>query len=436
LYGHTPPIIDVPAQGDLDGPRFRPCPVCNGDRVEILHTQQLGLPAEFDLPEEFDLVCCANCGMVYSDTAPEPERLTAYYRASTYVFGNWADRERPAATDAVLGSPFDVSRLAVTIDHLAAAIGSHDSRILDLGCASGHLLALLAERGFSDVQGIDPSPAAVATAQARGRRAMVGDLDSLPAELGTFDVVVLTHVLEHLGRPREALARLRDLVRPGGLVYAEVPDASRYADFLVEPFVDVNVEHVNHFSPEHLDELMHRSGFVAVSNGRNDFELADGWPYPAIYGVWRRVEAPTGSGFPPRSEHYDRNALRERIVTYVQRSRELLSEIDGVLAERLAGRRRIAVRCLGYRAWSLLGATMLRDLDIVAYVDSDPAKQRLTVRGIRVTGPDAPLDDDIAVVVLAYHAEAAVVAEYAALEPARDVIVLGRSGVRVPAIAR
>lgn len=428
--------MDVPARGNLGEPRFRPCPVCNGDHVEILHTQHLGLPEEFALPEDFDLVCCAHCGMVYSDTAPEPERLTAYYRASTYVFGNWADRERPAAIEAVLGSPFDVSRLDATVDLLATAIGSHDARILDVGCASGHLLALLAERGFSDVQGIDPSPSAVATAKARGGRATVGDLDSLPADLGTFDVVVVTHVLEHLGRPREALARLRDLVRPGGLVYAEVPDASRYADFLVEPFVDVNVEHVNHFSPQHLDELMRRSGFVGASNGRNDFELADGWPYPAIYGAWRRVESPTASDVLDRSAPYDRSVLRERMVTYVQRSRELLSEIDAVLTERLAGRRRIAVRCLGYRAWNLLGATMLRDLDVVAYVDSDPAKQQLTIRGVRVTGPEARLEDDVAVVVLAYHAEAAVVAEYAAADPGRDVIVLGRSGMRAPALAR
>ena len=76
---------------------------------------------------------------------------------------------------------------------------------------------------------------------------------------------------------------------------------------------------------------------------------------------------------------------------------------------------------------------MLRDLDVVAYVDADPAKQQLTVRGIRVTEPDTRLADDVPLVVLAYHAEAAVVAEYASLEPSRDVIVLGRSGSRVPA---
>ena len=110
------------------------------------------------------------------------------------------------------------------------------------------------------------------------------------------------------------------------------------------------------------------------------------------------------------SAPYDRNALRERIVAYVRGSRQLLAEIDSVLAEQLAGRRRIAVRCLGYRAWTLLGATMLRDLDVVAYVDADPAKQQLTVRGIRVTEPDTRLADDVPLVVLAYHAEAAVVA--------------------------
>jgi hypothetical protein len=44
--------------------------------------------------------------------------------------------------------------------------------------------------------------------------------------------------------------------------------------------------------------------------------------------------------------------------------------------------------CLGYRAWSLLGGTMLRDLDVVAYIES--AKQGLTVSGIRVCRPRGP----------------------------------------------
>jgi hypothetical protein len=227
-------------------------------------------------------------------------------------------------------------------------------------------------------------------------------------------------VLEHLGRPRAALANLRGALRPGALVYAEVPDAARYADYLVEPFVDFNHEHVNHFSLPHLDELFRASGFTVESTGEKLITVVN-WPYPVVYGMWRKTDdigdaAPRAVG-----------DLRERLVPYITGSRRLLERYGDEIAAKLNGRKQVAVRCLGYRAWTLLGETMLRDLDVVAYIDNAPAKQGLTVRRIRVVGPEFPIAAGVPIIVLAYHVETAVVDEYAASDPQREVITVGRS---------
>lgn len=421
-----PNFLDV-----SEGARQRVCPVCADPRAGVFHTQELVLPAEFELPEVFDVVICELCGMAYSNTTAESDRLTAHYRADSYAMYNWEDHTPQAPGGAALGPPVDVARLRVLAGQLSRLLPSRSARILDVGCASGTLLALLSEAGFTDVQGIDPSPSAVAAAHQLGQRARVANADVvLSQDLGTFDVVIISHVLEHLGSPREALQHLRGVLRPGGLVYAEVPDAARYSEFLVEPFVDFNHEHVNHFSMAHLAELFRLSGFAEVVSGEKMITVLN-WPYPVVYGVWRMLEAASGDDV---QDGLDGGSLRERLDPYVTGSRELLAKYDDILIAKLSGRRRVAVRCLGYRAWTLLANTVLRDLDIVAYIDNSLSKQALTVRGIRVTGPEIPVETGIPIIVLAFHVERAIVAEYAKSDAAREVIALGRS--RKPATTK
>ena len=80
--------------------------------------------------------------------------------------------------------------------------------------------------------------------------------------LGAFDLVVLSHVLEHVADLGGAASALSRLVAPDGMVYVEVPDAAHYCDHLVAPFHDFNTEHINHFSLTLLDALLVRHGFT------------------------------------------------------------------------------------------------------------------------------------------------------------------------------
>ena len=96
-------------------------------------------------------------------------------------------------------------------------------RICELGCGTGGNLAAVADR--HDVIGVERSPHALEYARRRlGNRVRYGSLpDNVDLPPDSFDVVLLTDVLEHIqDDARSARTALR-LLRPGGIVVATAP---------------------------------------------------------------------------------------------------------------------------------------------------------------------------------------------------------------------
>lgn len=95
------------------------------------------------------------------------------------------------------------------------------SRVVDLGCGTGSLAVLLAERGHQ-VSGLDLSGSMVRLAEAKANAARVsidftqGDAACPPFESSTFDVVLARHVLWVFENPDDVLAAWLRLLRPGG----------------------------------------------------------------------------------------------------------------------------------------------------------------------------------------------------------------------------
>ena len=111
------------------------------------------------------------------------------------------------------------------------------------------MLKALADRGFKQVLGSDPSADCVrAAGELYGVPAIMGNVFTVAAGLPLYDFLILTGVLEHIRDLPEAVEKLLALLREGGRVYVEVPDASRYDSGLDAPFQEFSVEHINFFS--------------------------------------------------------------------------------------------------------------------------------------------------------------------------------------------
>ena len=115
-----------------------------------------------------------------------------------------------------------------------------DWRVLSLGCGIGDTELLLAPR-VSEIVGVDLSPKAVSQATADASRAGIsnvqfcaGDWRKVLAGNGRFDLVLGIFFLHHLtdSELAAAPAQLRNVLRPGGLVYALEPSAHRLAGLI------------------------------------------------------------------------------------------------------------------------------------------------------------------------------------------------------------
>ena len=94
--------------------------------------------------------------------------------------------------------------------------------VLDIGCGPGRIVAALAADGRLAL-GVDPSPAAIAAAARRGVPALRRSVfDPLPGERRWGTVLLLDGNVGIGGDPVALLARAASLLRPGGVVVAEV----------------------------------------------------------------------------------------------------------------------------------------------------------------------------------------------------------------------
>ena len=102
-------------------------------------------------------------------------------------------------------------------------------RVLDVGCASGGLLALLRDRA-GHLAGLELSATAARAAAEIGDHVVQGALEDpgLPFAAGSFDLVVLADVIEHLADPADGLARAVGWCRPGGAVLVSVPNIAHW----------------------------------------------------------------------------------------------------------------------------------------------------------------------------------------------------------------
>ena len=342
-----------------------------------MHHVHLPLPAGHPLERGLTEVECNHCGMVYVRPVGSDAAYEEYYaRLSKYEC---------AITSSGTGlHPHEAERFRMLAERLSRHVPDRDARILDVGCAAGGLLRALKSLGYQRSCGVDPSEACTRTVREElGLDAWSGFATAIPAAVGPVQALVLSHVLEHLTDPGSALDHLLDNLTTDGIVYIEVPDAERYADFIVSPFQDFNPEHINHFSPPTLGVLLARHGLAPVEQGRGVLDLLGGQRFPVIHVVARR-QRPLFAGDPVRDP-----ILGAKIREYIRESGRILEAIEAVVAPFVASREPLIVWGAGSLAVRLLACTGLDRANIVAFADSNPVNQGQTLVGIPILAPAA-----------------------------------------------
>jgi SAM-dependent methyltransferase len=352
----------------------RACGACGATGNTVCHHQRFIVPDSYPLPNEYDVAMCRRCGFVYADPAATQRDYDRFYC-------EWSKYDDSATATGSGLSPFDAARLATTAADIARALPSRAASILDAGCATGGLLTALRDQGFTVVAGLDPSPRCAAACRDRGFEAYVGSISSAPAHMPKFDCVVFSHVLEHVYDIPAFFTAARRLLAPGGYVYLETPDATRYDDYLYAPFQEFNTEHINHFSACALENTARRFGFQPITVDQKVIQTAEDTLYPAVFGLFR------DSGGTADERVVCDQELPSKIAAYIRHSAEQMERINHHLAGQVANTQRVILWGAGQFAMKLLALPCLAQIQVRALVDNNPILRGKRLAGAPVIGP-------------------------------------------------
>jgi 2-polyprenyl-3-methyl-5-hydroxy-6-metoxy-1,4-benzoquinol methylase len=200
------------------------------------------------------LAVCKACGTYRAADTPTPEQLEALYMGGTIY---------TPPTDARF------AELSKSFGHVVTdlkRLGYERKRVLDLGCDAGYALAAFREHGWSGV-GIEVNRSTSEYARKRLGLPILSSIDELEAT-EKFDVIMLSHVIEHIVEPSDLLKSLGERLRPGGVLYIKAPNyGSRHVRYLKRGdwLAFIPLQHVWYFNSRSLRRLLRQNGFECLA---------------------------------------------------------------------------------------------------------------------------------------------------------------------------
>ncbi|HMG83612.1 MAG TPA: class I SAM-dependent methyltransferase [Ferruginibacter sp.] len=187
---------------------------------------------------------CNNCELIYSSPLPVPENIQDHYGIPP------EDYWRPAY---FISNPVYFSSEIAIIKKLLPY--KEGRKVLDIGAGIGHAMLALEREGF-DVYGFEPSEPfykkAIAVMNIKPERLKLGMIENMEYEENTFDVITIGAVFEHLYHPSACLKKALSWLKPGGLIYIEVPSSNYFISKLINFYYYIRgTNYVTNISPMH-----------------------------------------------------------------------------------------------------------------------------------------------------------------------------------------
>jgi 2-polyprenyl-3-methyl-5-hydroxy-6-metoxy-1,4-benzoquinol methylase len=355
----------------------RKCAVCDSTDSSLLFRQNFLQLSSGSLLAGYDVVVCNICGFGFADHIPMQTEFDTYYqKMSKYEYQNTAGQV----------SEFDRMRFEAVVDTVIPFFTDRQVRLLDIGCSTGHLLALFKERGYHNVVGLDPSPVCAETARMLFNIPVwIGSLSDTPRLIGDgplFDSLLLSGVLEHIRDLGPILTQMRKMLKPHGLIYIEVPDATAFSHWPDAPFQQFSNEHINFFSAISLTNLMQRYGFVPLFSQQTARNQSYSTMMPVVASIYSMKAKPHQPL--PVPDHETENGLDAYIRQSKQVDEVIRQRIDELVDQSVP----LVVWGVGTHTVRLFATSPLRQANIRAFVDSNVRYQGKQLDGIPIISPN------------------------------------------------
>jgi 2-polyprenyl-3-methyl-5-hydroxy-6-metoxy-1,4-benzoquinol methylase len=236
------------------------CSLCGCNDSKRLHTERYELAGD---AVELGVNRCALCKLVYVSPRLTPTATKLVYELD--------------ATDTISHNYcWEGEASERRFDGLLRRLHQHNSggQLLDVGCGGGHFLRAAKRHGNWRVVGIEPvASAAIQAAQLANCEVHHSTLEDAPFAAGSFDVVSMLGVLEHVHEPLHVLRAARRLLTDCGHLAIYVPNYYYLRLKDTGPYCYIRSgnwsrlhpqEHLHHFTPKTLGRVLDKCGFEVV----------------------------------------------------------------------------------------------------------------------------------------------------------------------------
>ena|SRR5579859_109269 len=218
---------------------------------------------------------CGRCGLLATtDFLVGNATADGLYETSLEHYEEYGDRYLPRRIPAF-------ERVISSLERFRRT-----GRLLEVGCSYGDFLEVARRAGWR-ADGIEISSYACQVARSKGFEVHSGELEGLALNRNSYDVIAMWDVIEHLRDPGEIVQRCKELLAPGGALVARTPNADALERrgglpglaYRQLAYPANTREHVFHFTPKSLSQLLKAQGFERVET--DDY---GGWEERVISG--------------------------------------------------------------------------------------------------------------------------------------------------------
>lgn len=361
---------------------FTKCPVCNSEGFDNLIELNCGNYDKSTLYQIVRIVSCKKCGHVYNNLNKDDITGLEKYYNSEYTPTNIASADKEG--DRPGSSNRNTMQRYQQIYSLIGSKISHETKVLDVGCAMGGFLDYLYDRGCRQLSGIDISEKYVEKARQQAMYCVkTGSAEAIPFTDDTFDVLFMDQVLEHLYEPRKAFREAKRVLTDDGLFCIGVPDASRYDEnFFFDFYWFLMREHLQHFDIGHLEVLANSEGFELETYTSSDTPMmSERMLLPNLSAVFRLKNKPRKKIIAVNSY-----ILKKKIEEYIKQDFEKTNKKIKIIDNIIKSGNPMYAWGIGREFLYLYENSGLKNYDFSGLIDGNLFKQgKFSLKGIEIS---------------------------------------------------
>lgn len=271
----------------------------------------------------FNVVRCSDCGLVYLNPRPDVSELSTIYPPNYYAYAIEENYDESQRKNIYFKYRYKV--ILGGLEYVLSFLGDRKKvRLLDIGCADGHILNWFRQVRTHEVEtfGVDMNESAVAKAESRGHKAYAGRFEDVELPSSYFDFVWASHVIEHVPDPKAFAQKVYDILTPGGIFWFWTPNINSLDAKLFKNHHWGAYHFPRHwvfYDPHSIKDLAAQTGFELVKIEFQPNAIFWVWTFHSLIKANKLLSPLADVFFPPVdwARTTPANALRNGFFTVV-----------------------------------------------------------------------------------------------------------------------